>query len=312
MTRPVTQRRPRTATRVAVVGIDGAGRTTICRLLQNGAVFNQHRIDQDLTVVHALRPYETPGAPFRHLSRKLHSLATAAELLGQPELKAAALYLQLSTYAPVEHFLCEAYLPETLVTAGHPLVDTLAHLPIQRPLAVASEGDWQHAIDPDVLAAAEAWADGIGCPTDLRALGHEVLSLYGLPVEQLLERFRRRFRVNLPDVVILLDVDPAEAVRRLGGEGEGDAFELAQRLGGRDVSEARLAILREQYLRITDWLETTGVVVHRIDVTGRSAPKVANLVRGKLPHSWSVPISPPRQEAPHLQWAGDLVAGVLA
>jgi hypothetical protein len=54
------------------------------------------------------------------------------------------------------------------------------------------------------------------------------------------------------------------------------------------------------------------VVVHRIDVTGRSAARVANLVRSKLPRSWDVPISPPQQEAPHLQWSGDLVAGVLA
>jgi thymidylate kinase len=309
MTRPVTQRRPRTTTRVAVVGIDGAGRTTICRLLQDGGF-----VDQDLTVVHALRPYETPGAPFGHLSRKLHSLAAAAELLGQPELKAAALYLQLSTYAPVEHFLVEAYQSESLVTAGHPLVDTLAHLPIQRPPAVASVGDWRHLIDPEVLAAVEAWADGIGCPKDLRALGHEVLSLHDLPLDRLLERFRRRFRANLPDVVILLDVDPAEAVRRLGGEGEADSVELAQRLGGREVTEARLAALREQYLRIADWLAASpyGVAVHRIDVTGRSAARVANLVRSKLPRSWDVPITPPQQEAPHLQWAGDLVAGVLA
>jgi thymidylate kinase len=289
------------------VGIDGAGRTTICRLLQDGGF-----IDHDLTVVHALRPYETPGAPFGHLSRKLHSLAAAAELLGQPELKAAALYLQLSTYAPVEHFLIEAYQPESVVTAGHPLVDALAHLPIQRPPAVASRGDWQHVIDPEVLAAAEAWADGIGCPKDLQALGYEVLSLHDLPVDRLLERFRRRFRVNVPDVVVLLDVDPAEAVRRLGGEGEADAVELAQRLGGREVSAARLAILREQYLRTVDWLETSGVVVHRIDVNGRSAARVANLVRSKLPRSWDVPITPPQQEAPHLRWAGDLVAGVLA
>jgi thymidylate kinase len=307
MTRPVTQRRPRTTTRVAVVGIDGAGRTTICRLLQDGGY-----LDQDVTVLHALRPYETPGAPFGHLSRKLHSLAAAAELLGQPELKAAALYLQLSTYAPVEHFLVEAYQPETLVTAGHPLVDTLAHLPIQRPPAVASQGAWQHVIEPDVLEAAEAWAEGIGCPKDLRALGHEVLSLYHLPLDRLLDRFHRRFRANLPDVVVLLDVNPLEAVRRLGGEGEADAVELAQRLGGPSVTEARLTILREQYLRTVDWLQTTGVVVHRVDVTGRSAARVANLVRSKLPRTWDVPVIPSRPEAPHLQWAGDLVAGVLA
>jgi thymidylate kinase len=292
------------------VGIDGAGRTTICRLLRDGGF-----VDQDLTVVHALRPYETPGAPFGHLSRKLHSLAAAAELLGQPELKAAALYLQLSTYAPVEHFLIEAYQPESVVTAGHPLVDTLAHLPIQRPPAVSSIGEWRHVIDPDVMAAVEAWADGIGCPTDLRALGNEVLSLHNLPLDQLLERFRRRFRANLPDVVILLDVDPLEAVRRLGGEGEAEAVEVAERLGGSDVSSARLAALREQYLLIADWLERGryGVTVHRIDVNGRSTARVANLVRSKLPRSWDVPISAPRQEAaPHLQWAGDLVAGVLA
>lgn len=307
MTRPVTQRRPRTTTRVAVVGIDGAGRTTICRLLQDGGY-----LDQDVTVLHALRPYETPGAPFGHLSRKLHSLAAAAELLGQPELKAAALYLQLSTYAPVEHFLVEAYQPETLVTAGHPLVDTLAHLPIQRPPAVASQGAWQHVIEPDVLEAAEAWAEGIGCPKDLRALGQEVLSLYHLPLDRLLDRFHRRFRANLPDVVVLLDVNPLEAVRRLGGEGEADAVELAQRLGGPSVTEARLTILREQYLRTVDWLQTAGVVVHRVDVTGRSAARVANLVRSKLPRTWDVPPIPSRSEAPHLQWAGDLVAGVLA
>ncbi len=306
MTLAVNQRRPRSTTRVAVVGIDGAGRTTICRLLQDDGLVNEHH---DLTVVHALRPYETPGAPFRHLSRKLHSLATTAELLDDAQLKAAALYLQLSTYAPVEHFMIEAYQPESLVTAGHPLVDTLAHLPIQRPPTAPTQGDWKHAIDPDVLAAAEAWAEGIGCPTDLRALGAEVLSLHDLPLERLLERFRRRFRANLPDVVVLLDVHSAEAVRRLGGEGDAEEAELAQRLGGRGVSEARLSILREQYQRTTDWLETRGVVVHRIDVSGRSAQRVANLVRSKVPQVWA---TPPHREAPHLQWAGDLVAGVLA
>jgi thymidylate kinase len=273
--------------RVALVGIDGAGKTTVARRLRERAAGEGR-----LAVLHSLRPHENPGGPLHRLSRHLDALSAVADELRSTELKLAALYLQLSTYGPIERFYAEAYRPEVVLSDRHPLIDTLVYLPV---FGLAGRGRSRRAarrgppsdvrerldtIDPAARASIVAWSDSLarrlGYETDLWRLGEEMLALASLSPAELLDELGRRFRVRLPDAVIVLELGVEEALRR---------SQTRMRPAEQHESAAFLTLVSERYRRVVDDLESRGVpeAVERVDTAGRSLDETVEEIADRLP-----------------------------
>jgi hypothetical protein len=215
-----------------------------------------------------------------------------ADDLRSPELKLAALYLQLCTYGPIERFYAENYRPKLVLSDRHPLIDTLVYLPVfgraargrtgraARPGPPSDLPERLDRIDPAAHASIVAWSDSLarrlGYETDLWGLGEEILALASLSAAELLDELRRRFRVRLPDAVVLLELGVEEAVRR---------SRTRKRPAEQHESATFLTLISERYRQVVDELESGGEpnTVERVDTAGRSLDETVEEVAGRLP-----------------------------
>ncbi|MFE0474791.1 hypothetical protein ACFW2V_24575 [Streptomyces sp. NPDC058947] len=260
-----------TEVRVAVVGIDGSGKTTVLRRL--GA-------QDGVAVVHAIRAHDDPHSPVAGLSRALAGASAAADAVGRIQLKAAVLCLQLCLYGPSErHAAGDAPL---LLTDRHPLIDPLVYLPLFGRLARAGDpGDdvrsWWARQEPGAARAVRDWlADRTG-HTDPWALGEELLHLGTRPPEEMLDGLGRRFGVAPPDAVLLLDLPVAQALRR-----------TRERAGTSELHEtaAFLSTTRQGYASALDWLGRArpDIAQRRVDCAGLTVAEVAHRIRKAIAH----------------------------
>ncbi|WP_165975277.1 deoxynucleoside kinase [Actinomadura rubrisoli] len=206
---------PADALRVAVVGIDGSGKSTVIRLLTGGAT------------VSCLRAHENPDGPLHALSRHLGAMSRDADRLGAPDLKLAVLYLQMCTYAVTERFFIREMGAQVVISERHPIVDALVYIPIYRSAIERATGPDRPAelrrglasLDTANVEAALAWCERLGRrlgdTPDLTTVAADLVRLADLPAEEQAAALAVRFDVSLPDVVVFLDIDVAEARRRI-------------------------------------------------------------------------------------------------
>ena len=270
--------------RLALVGIDGSGKTSVVARLRQ-------RIggDGEVATIHAPIFHEGPNAPLQLLSRQMHAVSLAADALGSRELKGAMLYLQMTLYGVVERSVVDAFDPRCIVSDRHALVDTLAYGPLYSAMlgAVLDGEHWdpllrEHLADapPHSLDATIAWherlARRLGQTTTFWELPHEVGSVFERPPAEVLAEFARRYATELPDAVVLLDVEPAEALRRSATRTRSSS-ELHE-------SQGLLERLRAIYAGALEALERDcpQVSVHRLDVTALTLDETLDAVLGLL------------------------------
>jgi hypothetical protein len=258
--------------RVAIVGIDGSGKSALVQRLR------QYPVAPDrLAAFNCPRFHDTPGAPLAELSSRLKAFSDVADDLGSFELKLAALYLRMTLYGPVEHFFLDTFAPRLLVSERHPLVDTLVYVPLYRSRAAtavdaaAVEPVLRARLDeesPGAYAAARTWHElenrRLGRETGFWALAQDIVAGFAAPPEDVLADFGARYRTTLPDTVVLLEADVAEASRRLRGRGS--------RRPELHEDEQALAVLRDTYDLVLDQLSRLRpeMEVRRIANSGRS------------------------------------------
>ncbi|GGL19820.1 hypothetical protein [Mangrovihabitans endophyticus] len=248
--------------RVALIGVDGSGKTTVARGVPGVAV------------VHAIRPHEDPASPYADVSRHLAAASAVADEVGRAQLKVAVLYLQLGLYGPAER----ASAGRDVLADRHPLIDPLVYLPLYARLGVdpGERGDtrrWWAAMEPATAAAVRETLAG----TDPWELGGDLIRLAAKPPGELLAELVRLFDVGLPDAVVLLDLPVEQALARTRGRTRGN--ELHE-------TTAVLGAARTRYAEVLDWLAGAhpGVAQHRVDCADRPVRDVIGEVAGLMGH----------------------------
>jgi thymidylate kinase len=254
--------------RIAVVGIDGAGKSTVIRrIAERAAGPGEAVLTMTCPAYHLTR-----DAPLADLSRALAAFSRAGDALGSFELKLVAMYLQMTLYGPVERFLLDTYRPRLLLSEHHALIDTLAYgffyAAMVGPAAdrAALEPRLRAelaAADPDAWAAIEAWhrREGrrLGRELPLWEVARQARAALDQPWPAVIAELERRYRTRLPDAVLLLDLPVTTALERLARR-DGARGELHERAGF-------LHRLRDNYQRVFDALarHQPEVATYRVD-----------------------------------------------
>jgi thymidylate kinase len=213
------------APRIALVGIDGGGKSTLARALARALRA------RGLAAAHLVCPAyhlssDARGAPvldpgLERLSRALERLSAAADARGARAAKGAAMFLQMRLYGRAEAALLAAR-PERIVAERHAVVDALAYAPLYlradagadaaalRILAEARD-EIDAAAGPGAFERAAGIPHAAGLPEHLRRLF--------APAPGLVERLEAAFETTLPERILLLEADPRAALERLAGRG---------------------------------------------------------------------------------------------
>jgi len=256
--------------RVAVVGIDGAGKSSVMARLRELAPAAGPSAFASMTCPDF---HNTRDVPLTDLSRQLKAFSVGCDEISSVEMKATAMYLQMTLFGPVERHFLDTWDPDVLIFERHPLIELLVY----GPLYVALAGpEWDgHQREHEIAAVLErhepgtfdtilAWqraqADRLGSDPDIWKLLSEIADLVGREVTDSIAGFAARFRTTLPDAVLWLDTPPEQAAARCAarsGTGPTEAHETAD----------RLAALRAGYLRVRETLAVAfpEVGFHRID-----------------------------------------------
>lgn len=239
--------------RIAVVGIDGCGKSSFIQALRKS-------ISVDAKCISITCPdfHDTPNAPMRDLSRILKSFSDGADVIDQPVVKAAALYLQMTLYGPVEDFFTHIYRPEVFVCERHPIVESLVYGPLYAELGRSRSvsyneeraiGDLLDAQHPDNMSSIKAWyqrhADDMNIDGSMWEILSGVADLVAQGPAAAINGFGARYQTTLPDEVLWLDVSPNLAAQRCAARAGSDGMEAHE-------TPERLAFLRDRYLVMRD------------------------------------------------------------
>ncbi len=271
------------ATRVALVGIDGSGKSTLVRDLRS-----QTSEAGRLVTLHAPGYHQVSDAPLQGLSRHLDAASRLADKLGSFALKALVLYLQMTLYGPVERFLLDTYHPEWVISDRHPLVNSLVYGQLYgRLLGSGVRLDvWtdllRERLDAEssgAYAALTGWIRvqqrRIGSAVSPRGVLCDVMSIFEQPVRSIVAELSVRYQARLPDRIFLIDVEPGEALRRSGCSRE--TGELHEK--GKCLEQ-----LQARYEEVLSYLgrEWPEVVVHRVTNPDGDRAAALDAIRGHL------------------------------
>ncbi|MBI4508014.1 MAG: hypothetical protein HY698_00160 [Deltaproteobacteria bacterium] len=211
---------------VAVVGIDGSGKTSVIRRFIELSPSGQGRV----ATMTCPKYHETPNVPFHALSRQLDALSRAGDELSSFEIKATAMYLQMTLYGAVQRFLVDSYQPRFILSEHHAVVDTLAYGAFYTRMVQkgVSQKEYEapllarlgkQALE-DIIRWHEAESERTGERIPFWDIAPRVADLLKEPPGKVIPELERRYRASLPDVVLVLDVTPEMAISRLAARGD--------------------------------------------------------------------------------------------
>lgn len=232
--------RPRRCLTLAVLGIDGSGKSTLSRRVAEELSKTRRvaRVSDSLEFYESGARTTVRALPAEAVRQALGRYAKTARSLKHYKVpKLAELLLR-------DHLLGEIrrwHAPDVAVMDGSPLINMTAWARLYK----------EELHDPRLAAAAMRILTGRD-----ETLGAAAEGLLRLPELAAMKRLRF-VRLTLPDAVVMLDVDPAVCMERIHGRGEKvQAHE----------TEEKLARLREGYLMVCDVVrEEFGTAVHVLD-----------------------------------------------
>lgn len=234
---------------IAIVGIDGSGKTTVIRRMLE-------RLPSRWDVVGLINCpdyHEIPNAPLAQLSRDLDAFSQIADGLGDFQLKGVALYLQMTLYGPLSRFVVDTFHPRLLLSARHAVFDSLAYgslyanimkKPLDRARHEAALSERMEQYRAGSYDALLQWSAHIarraGCDEEFWRLDRHVLEVFSNSGRELVTVLEREYQTTLPDAVIFMDTPAETAQARIEGRQE-KTQELHER-------SDMLAMIRRNYL----------------------------------------------------------------
>jgi hypothetical protein len=203
---------------------------------------------------HAPQYHEDPDAPFGELSRRIDALGVLADRAGDPQLKAAALFLSVTLCGPVEEHYARAFAPRTLFSERHPVVDTLSYAAFYRQLLRApwdrarAEARIREGLGPRALEPVEAWVSTLAARAEPAALAGatfwelpgRILRLVEQEPAALARDLSLAYRTRLPDELVILTVELPELERRLVAKAGAVPAELHEKRGTLELLQGAL------------------------------------------------------------------------
>jgi len=245
--------------KVALVGIDGAGKSTIMRRFLELAPIPKEKV----SALTCPQYHDTKNIPLSDLSGAMDAFSRAADGLGSFELKAAAMVLQMTLFGPIEDFILENYRPEILISERHPIVDSLAYAPFYSSMIKSTPDpiSSKKALEPIINDTYEnAFADILHWQSmqnqrlnqDLSVwdLAEAMRDLFAESPDTIIAELQRQYRTSLPDVVLLLEpgLDVAmERIRARSSTEEKELHEQAESLGHLQKSYHHTLQMLHQY-----------------------------------------------------------------
>ncbi|MBX5331884.1 hypothetical protein HQO90_12900 [Rhodococcus fascians] len=249
-----------------MVGIDGSGKSALIAKLKKEDPFSSVR------AISCPDIHSVTDGPLHSLSLQMAAFSAAADRAANPEVKAAALYLRMTLFGPVEKFIVDTYQPRLLICERHPMVETLVYTPIYQHLesgarnaklsGLAEIFDETDLTESGAANAIEQWWAMEACRTgfdeSIVNILSEIVKVVSQPLKQSVSILQLCYRTTLPSDIVWLDIEPEIAAARTKSRGK--RVELHE-------TEPALTQLRSNYRKALTALQIRGVKIHRIVVT---------------------------------------------
>ena len=263
--------KPASTRRIAIVGLDGCGKSSVLTQLRTLAPARPGAFAS----ITCPDFHDTPDAPLHRLSRQLKAFSDGCDEIASPQMKALSMYLQMTLYGPVERFILNTYTPDVLVCERHPLIETFVYGPLY---ALLAGSHWDgNALQPAITSVLNRSGDQVfGSVSDWHAsetarLGDRLSLWQRFPdvaaavqarFATAVADFANRYRTTLPDAVIWLDAPPEQAAARCAGRRPSGLTETHE-------TPRFLAILRDGYLRFQENMarEFPHIPIHVVDTS---------------------------------------------
>ncbi len=262
--------------RVAITGVDGTGKTSVIRKLNQLYAGSPHQV----FAIRAPQYHEDARLPARALSGIIDQLSVQADRTQNPELKAMALFLSMTLYGDIENYVVNAYAPQILFMERQCLVDTLAYAQFYLPL-LNQRGEKFERPHPEISytdsAEIAAWAqvlknrDSSFC-FESRSFYLDPQKVFSGSSSEVLLRLMRLFHASIPDRIVILTASP-ESIRSrlLAKKGETPVTELHEKS---EVLSCLVFAMRQVALLLKAM--SPGLVVQEIATESKSVDEVAD------------------------------------
>jgi broad-specificity NMP kinase len=210
--------------RIAVTGVDGVGKTTLIRRLNE---MYQDRPDLAFAI-RSPQYHEDPRLPFGTLSAAIDELSILADRVQHVGLKCTALFLSMTLAGEVERHVISAYSPRVLVVERQCYLDTLAYAKFYLPLLMKSSGVSSAnfplvrdlGFQPEKIRIITSWLRVLEKrnPQVTFHPGTFVVNQpesFGGQPQAVLEQLKKMFRAECPDHIVILSASESSLLSRL-------------------------------------------------------------------------------------------------
>ena len=202
---------------IAILGVDGAGKTTFLNQLQSELSANAQ-----VQILKMPQYHLTPGTSRPNLSEALDRLSQHADRAGDPALKAMSLFLAMPLYGEAVTMLSGN--AKWIISERHPLIDSIAYSAFYKSLMGASF-DWKKLADFESIALVMDWAQKVMSrwlkKSDISKLPAHMAELFSNSPKELVPQLKHIYRCDYPDEAILIAVDRDMLEARLNAKGTG-------------------------------------------------------------------------------------------